>query len=78
MAARNVKRPCVCSKCSLSTYLDDYGVKQKGDMQYPTIIKKHKLKDQLLEKKRAIQEEVLADAVLIATVGDLAPACAVS
>ncbi len=78
MATRNVKRPCVCLQCSLSTYLDHNGVKQQGNMQYPTTIKKHKLKDQLLEKKRAVQQEVLADAILIATVGDLPSAHTVS
>ncbi|CDO75810.1 hypothetical protein BN946_scf184951.g8 [Trametes cinnabarina] len=73
MASTSKKKPCVCSQCSLSTYLDEYGLKQKGALQYPKTVKQHLARDQLLEKKCAIQQEVLADAVLIATVGDLDP-----
>ncbi|CDO76809.1 hypothetical protein BN946_scf185033.g6 [Trametes cinnabarina] len=73
MASTAKRRPCVCSNCSLATYTDEYGVRHKGTLQHAKTIKQHQLRDQLLEKKRAVQQEVLADAVLLATVGDIVP-----
>ncbi|OJT15383.1 hypothetical protein TRAPUB_8050 [Trametes pubescens] len=61
------KRVCSCSACARFTCVDLHGEKQRGRPQYPKTIKRHTLNDQLLTRKREIQEEALADAVLLAT-----------
>lgn len=60
---------CVCSRCRLRTYIDKNGVKQPGVRHAAKTIKRHKQNDALKEHKRAIQRDVLGDAVLLATVG---------
>lgn len=60
---------CVCSLCRLKTYEDDYKVQHRGRPQPSKTIKRHKLTDRLLAKKKEIQAAVLEDSILLATAG---------
>ena len=63
---------CVCSKCTLYTYVDVRGVEHKGREVDRKTLRSHKLQENL-HKKTAGTQEVLANAVLVATVGNLEP-----
>lgn len=60
---------CVCSLCRRYSYKDEYNVLQQGRPRPHKTIKQHKLNDQLVAKKKAIQAVVLGDSVLLATAG---------
>lgn len=58
---------CVCSTCILRTYIDKHKVAHRGVPLSAKTIKRHKLSDQLRNRQKAIQQAVLGDAVLLAT-----------
>lgn len=66
-----IKERCYCSECIRSTYQDEHGIVQRGVLQERKVLNRHRARDSLAERKHSVQAEVAADAILLATVGDL-------
>ncbi|KAI0646436.1 hypothetical protein C8Q79DRAFT_926401 [Trametes meyenii] len=62
---------CVCSSCRICTYYDKNHVPHRGVRKSAKTIKRHKLADKALSRKKEIQQEVLGNAILLATVGEV-------
>ena len=60
---------CLCSHCRRHTHLDEYGIARPGLLHDDRMIARHEAKDRLIERKRKVKDAVVADAVLLATIG---------